>query len=38
VTTYRDSFAAEIRDHGIDGLIQSLQAKNRQPDPGQGKS
>jgi phospholipid transport system substrate-binding protein len=34
VTTYRDSFAAEVRDHGIDGLIQSLVAKNRQPDPG----
>jgi phospholipid transport system substrate-binding protein len=31
VTTYRDTFATEIRDHGIDGLIKSLAAKNREP-------
>jgi len=30
VTTYRDTFASEVRDHGVDGLIKSLAAKNRQ--------
>ena len=34
VTTYRDTFASEVRDHGVDGLIKSLAAKNRQ---GQGE-
>lgn len=29
VTNYRDSFATEVRNHGIDGLIKSLQAKNK---------
>ena len=29
VTNYRDSFAAEVRNGGIDGLIKSLQAKNK---------
>lgn len=29
VTNYRDSFAQEIRAGGIDGLIKSLQAKNK---------
>jgi phospholipid transport system substrate-binding protein len=29
VTNYRDSFAAEIRNNGIDGLVKSLQAKNK---------
>ena len=28
VTTYRDSFADEVRTHGIDGLIRMLVAKN----------
>lgn len=28
VTTYRDTFAREIRDGGVDGLIKSLAAKN----------
>ena len=32
VTTYRDTFASEVRDHGVDGLIKSLAAKNRQPE------
>src|SRR6266480_745969 len=32
VTTYRDTFAGEIREHGVDGLIKSLAAKNRQPE------
>src|SRR5882672_3264537 len=31
VTTYRDTFASEVREHGIDGLIKSLAAKNREP-------
>jgi phospholipid transport system substrate-binding protein len=39
VTTYRDTFATEIREHGIDGLIKSLAAKNREPmSPKAGKS
>jgi phospholipid transport system substrate-binding protein len=29
VTTYRDSFSTEVRKSGIDGLIKSLQAKNK---------
>ncbi len=29
VTNYRDSFASEVRSGGIDGLIKSLQTKNR---------
>lgn len=32
VTTYRDTFASEVRDRGVDGLIKSLAAKNRQPE------
>ena len=39
VTTYRDTFATEIRERGIDGLIKSLAAKNREPlGPKAGKS
>ena len=29
VATYRSAFAEEVRNHGIDGLIQALVAKNR---------
>ena len=29
VTNYRDSFASEVRNNGLDGLIKSLQAKNK---------
>lgn len=29
VTNYRDSFASEVRNNGIDGLIKLLQAKNK---------
>jgi len=29
VTNYRDSFVSEIRSNGIEGLIKSLQAKNK---------
>jgi len=32
VTNYRSSFAQEIQSGGIDGLIRSLQAKNKTPD------
>jgi phospholipid transport system substrate-binding protein len=39
VTTYRDTFASEVREKGIDGLIKSLAAKNREPQsPKAGKS
>ena len=31
VTTYRDTFASEVKERGVDGLIKSLAAKNRQP-------
>lgn len=30
--TYRDIFAEEVRNHGIDGLIELLSEKNRQND------
>jgi phospholipid transport system substrate-binding protein len=30
VTTYRETFAAEVREHGVDGLIKSLVSKNGQ--------
>jgi len=33
VTTYRETFATEVKERGVDGLIKSLGAKNRQ---GQG--
>ena len=32
VTTYLDTFAGEIKERGVDGLIKSLVAKNRQPE------
>ena len=34
VTTYRSTFAQIIRDGGVEGLIESLSAKNRQADFG----
>jgi phospholipid transport system substrate-binding protein len=30
VTTYRDTFTSEVKEGGVDGLIKSLAAKNRQ--------
>lgn len=30
ITTYRETFADEVRDGGVDGLIKSLSDKNRQ--------
>ncbi|HWU85166.1 MAG TPA: ABC transporter substrate-binding protein [Rhodocyclaceae bacterium] len=32
VTNYRDTFATEIRNNGIDGLIKALQTKNASAD------
>ena len=32
VSTYRDSFAALVRDGGVEGLIKALEDKNRQGD------
>ena len=32
VTNYRQFFGQEIRNGGVDGLIKSLQAKNREPE------
>jgi len=32
VTTYRETFASEVKERGVDGLIKSLAAKNRQGD------
>ncbi len=32
VTNYRDTFNAEIRERGVDGLIKSLASKNRSLD------
>jgi phospholipid transport system substrate-binding protein len=31
VTNYRSSFATEVRNGGVDGLLKALQAKNRDP-------
>jgi phospholipid transport system substrate-binding protein len=36
VTTYRDAFANEVRNGGIDGLIKSLAEKNRQLETKRG--
>jgi phospholipid transport system substrate-binding protein len=38
VTTYRETFANEVRENGIDGLIKSLVTKNRQSDSRFGAS
>jgi phospholipid transport system substrate-binding protein len=32
VTTYRDTFAGEVKEGGVNGLIKSLAAKNRQSE------
>lgn len=32
VTTYRETFASEVKERGVDGLIKSLAAKNHQGD------
>ena len=34
ITTYRSTFTQLIRDGGVDGLIKSLSAKNRQAESG----
>lgn len=38
VTNYREQFAQEVRDGGIDGLITSLAAKNKSLDANSGKA
>ncbi|MBI3140857.1 MAG: ABC transporter substrate-binding protein [Rhodocyclales bacterium] len=38
VTNYRESFAAEVRNGGIDSLVQSLQAKNRNLEAAAGRA
>lgn len=38
VTTYRDTFSSEIKERGVDGLIKSLAAKNRQGDSAKGRT
>jgi phospholipid transport system substrate-binding protein len=38
VTNYRESFAAEVRSSGIDGLIKSLRTKNSAGEGGAGKA
>lgn len=37
VTNYRSSFAQQIQVGGIDGLIRSLQAKNKSAEPAKAK-
>ena len=32
ISTYREDFAGQVRESGIDGLIKVLSSKNRQPD------
>jgi phospholipid transport system substrate-binding protein len=34
VTSYRDRFADEVRENGVEGLVQSLAARNRPADIG----
>ena len=34
ITTYRATFAGNIREAGVDGLINTLSARNRQIDAG----
>ena len=38
VTTYRDTFTSEVKEHGVDGLIKSLAAKNQQSERERAKS
>jgi phospholipid transport system substrate-binding protein len=33
IAVYRGSFAAKVRESGVDGLIKALQTKNRQRIP-----
>lgn len=32
VTNYRSSFASEMNKGGVDGLLKTLQEKNRRPE------
>ena len=38
VTNYRSSFAEEVRAGGVDGLIRSLESKNRSLEAEQAQS
>lgn len=38
VTTYRENFAQEVRNGGIEGLIQALSAKNKALEANAGKA
>ena len=38
VTNYRNSFASEVRSGGVDGLLKSLEAKNRSLEAEQQRS
>ncbi|QRM20602.1 hypothetical protein GBK02_15025 [Dechloromonas sp. TW-R-39-2] len=38
VTNYRDQFAQEVRNGGLDGLISTISAKNKSLESGQGKA
>lgn len=37
VTNYRDSFASQVRNNGIDGLIKALQTKNKTTESASAK-
>ena len=34
ISTYREDFAGQVREAGIDGLIRSLSERNRQLEKG----
>jgi ABC-type transporter MlaC component len=36
VITYRDTFENQVHEHGVDGLIKSLDSKNRSLEPQAG--
>jgi phospholipid transport system substrate-binding protein len=38
VTTYRETFAQEVRNGGIDGLINAISSKNRSLEANAGKA
>ena len=38
VTNYRDQFAQEVRNGGLDGLISTISAKNKSLESGQGRA
>jgi phospholipid transport system substrate-binding protein len=38
VTNYREQFAQEVRNGGIDGLVVSISTKNKSMEANQGKA